>query len=180
MVLLACADGPFRTVSSVVFWGNVLKLDGRLRRAGKIGEFGRGLFVHLDKCDGMRVRREKSTGRAKGVYIGGRSARLEGSEKMDVVAMQEDKNVFKAVVRWEGKTTGKVGSSPFTAGVGAGASSAGRKGRGRGSKARASARQRGHINSDLRHNSGILRREEAIPLRRVSRCSKEVESERGG
>jgi hypothetical protein len=50
-----------------------------LRGAEEIGEFGRGLIVHLDKCDGMRVRREESTGRAKGMYMGGRSARLEGT-----------------------------------------------------------------------------------------------------
>jgi hypothetical protein len=144
-VVLPCADGPFCTVSAMVLGGNVLKLDGRLRGAEEIGEFDRGLIVHLDKCDGMRVRREESTGRAKGMHIGGRSARLEGNE-MDVVAMQEDKNVFKTVVRWDGKTTGKVGRSPFIAGVGVGASSAGRKGRSRGSKARASARRRRHSN----------------------------------
>jgi hypothetical protein len=53
--------------------------------------------------------------------IGGRSARLEGN-KMNVIAVKEDKNIFKAIVRWDRKTTGEVGRSPFTATDGARAS----------------------------------------------------------
>ena len=55
--------------------------------------------------DGARMRREESTGRAKSVNIRGRSARLEGN-KMNVIAVKEDKKIFKAIVRWDRKTTG--------------------------------------------------------------------------
>ena len=112
-VVLPCADGPFRTVSAVVLGGNVLKLDGRLRGAEKISEFNRGLIINLDKRDGMRMRREESTSRTKGMYIGGRRARLEGNE-MNIVAVKEEKNIFVTVMRGDRETTGEIGRSPFT------------------------------------------------------------------
>jgi hypothetical protein len=128
----------------VVLGGNVLKLDGRLRGAEKISEFNRGLIIHLDKRDGMRMRREESTSRTKGMYIGGRRARLEGNE-MNIVAVKQDKNILETVVRWDGETTGEVGRRPFAAGDGAGASGVGRKGRNRRSEARAIARRKRNI-----------------------------------
>ena len=64
--------------------------------------------------DWARMRRKENTGRAKSVNIRGRSARLEGN-KMNVIAVKEDKKIFKAIVRWDRKTTGEVGRSPFAA-----------------------------------------------------------------
>jgi hypothetical protein len=142
-VVLPCADGPFRAVGAVILGGNILTLDGRLRGAEKIGEVGRGLIIQLDVSDGTGMRREEGTGRAKSMDIRGSGARLEGNE-VNVIAMQQDKNIFETVVRWDGETTGEVGRRPFTAGNGAGASGVGRKGRNRGSKARASARRKSH------------------------------------
>ena len=72
--------------------------------------------------------------------IRGSGARLEGNE-VNVIAMQQDKNIFETVVRWDGETTGEVGRGPFAAGDCAGASGVGRKSRSRGSKARAGARR---------------------------------------
>jgi hypothetical protein len=92
------------------------------------GKFSRGLIIQLDMSERTRVRREEGTGGAKSMYIRGRGARLEGNE-MDIVAVQKDKNIFETIVRWDGKTTGEVGRSPFTAGDGARASGVGRKGR---------------------------------------------------
>jgi hypothetical protein len=126
-----CANGPFHAISSVVLGGNVLHLDNGLEGVEESGEFGGSLIVHLNIGNGARVRREESTGRTKNMDIRGRGARLEGKE-MDVVAVQKDKNIFETVVRWDGKTTGKVSRSPFAAGIGAGASDVGRKGRSRG------------------------------------------------
>ena len=41
---------------------------------------------------------------------------------MNVIAVKEEKNVFVTVMRWDRKTTGEVGRSPFTATNGARAS----------------------------------------------------------
>jgi hypothetical protein len=120
-------------VGAVILGWNILALDGRLRGAEKIGEFGRGLIIQLDVSDGTGMRREEGTGRAKSMDIRGSGARLEGNE-VNVIAMQQDKNIFETVVRWDGETTGEVGRRPLTAGHGAGASGVGRKGRNRGSK----------------------------------------------
>ena len=59
----------------------------------------------MDMSDGARMRREESTGRAKSVNIRGRGARLEG-DKVNVVTVQEDKKILKAIVRRDRKTTG--------------------------------------------------------------------------
>ena len=140
-VVFPCSDGSFRTVSAVVLGGNILHLDFRLRRAKESVKVSRGLIIHLDMSDGTRVRRKEGTGRAKSMNIGGRSARLEGN-KMNVIAVKEDKNIFKAIVRGDRKTTGEVGRSPFTATDGTRASGVGRKGQSRGSKARTRTRRR--------------------------------------
>jgi hypothetical protein len=142
-VVLPCADGPFRAVGAVVLGGNILALDGRLRGAETIGEFGRGLIIQLDVSDGTGMRREEGTGRAKSMYMRVRGARLEGNE-VNVIAVQQDKNIFETVMRWDRETTGEVGRRPFTAEDGAGGSGVRRKGRNRGSKARASARRKSH------------------------------------
>jgi hypothetical protein len=120
--------------------------------------------IHLDMSDGTRVRREKGTGRAKSMYIRGRGARLEGNE-MNIIAVKQDKDILKTVVRWDGKKTGEVGHSPFTAGDGARAS---------GGEARRELVRDGRdaAVTGPRQDSGILRREDAIPLRRVSRWPK--------
>jgi hypothetical protein len=166
-VVLPCADGPFRAVRAVILGGDILELDDGLGRAEESCEFRRGLIIHLDMSYGTRVRQEEGTGRAKSMYIRGRGARLEGNE-MNIIAVKQDKNTLKTVVRWDGKTTGEVGRSPFTAGDG--------------------ARSKGELVRDgrdaavtgPRQDSGILRREDPIPLRRVSRWPKKVERERGG
>ncbi len=46
-----------------------MALDGRLRGAEKIGEFGRGLIIQLDVSDGTGMRREEGTGRAKSMLV---------------------------------------------------------------------------------------------------------------
>jgi hypothetical protein len=64
-VVLPCADDPFHAVGAVIFGGNILALDGRLRRAEKFGEFGRGLIIQLDVSDGTVMRREHTRQRCE-------------------------------------------------------------------------------------------------------------------
>ncbi len=125
----------------MVLGGTILELDRGVRGSEKGGEVIGGLIIQLDMSEGTRVRREESTGRAISMYIRGRGARLKGNE-MDIIAVQQDKNILIAVVRWDGETTGEVDRGPFTAGDCAGASGVGRKSRSRGSKARAGARRK--------------------------------------
>ena len=75
----------------------------------------------MDISDWARMRRKENTGRAKSVIIRGRSARLEGN-KMNVIAVKEEKYVLVTVMRGDRETTGEVGRSPFTATDGARAS----------------------------------------------------------
>ena len=139
-VVFSCSDGPFRAVSAVVLGGNILHLYFGCTRAKESSKVSRGLIIHLDMSERTRVRREEGTGGAKSMYIRGRGARLEGNE-MDIVAVQKDKNIFETIVRWDGKTTGEVGRSPFTAMKGARASAVGGKGRDRRRKTRTRARR---------------------------------------
>ena len=96
-VVLSCSDRPFRAVSAVVLGGNILHLDVRLRRAKESVKVSRSLIVHLDMSNGTRVRRREGTGRAKGMNIGGRGARLKRDE-VNVTKMVKDEKVFKAKV----------------------------------------------------------------------------------
>ena len=85
--------------------------------------------------------REKRACRLEGRDVGRGSARRHGNV-VNVVKVQDDKNVVVAKTGWDGETTGEVGRRPFTAGDGAGASGGGRKGRNRGSEARTIARRK--------------------------------------
>ena len=117
-----------------------MHLDFGCTRAKEKSKVGRGLIIHLDMSERTRVRRKESTGRAKSMNIGGRGTRLEGN-KVNIIAVKEEKNVFVTVMRGDRETTGEVGRSPFTAMNGARASAVGGKGRDRRRKTRTRARR---------------------------------------
>ena len=129
--------------------------------------------------DGTRVRRKESTGRAKSMNIGGRGARLEGN-KMNIIAMKEKKNVFITVMRGDGKRP--VRSAAVHSLRQMVRERVASEGKEKVEEARRELERDGResVVTRLRQDEEILGREDAIPLRRVSRWPKEVERERGG
>ena len=95
----------------------------------------------------MGERRKELGGRAIGSNIRGSSAGFKGN-KVDVVMMHKEQDVFIAKVGWDGKPSGEVGSRPLTAMDGASFGEGGGKGRLEVCKTRAGARE---------HRQGINR-----------------------
>ena len=60
---------------------------------------------------------------------------------MDVVTVENEKNILVPIMRGDGETTGQIGRCPLTARNGARTGSVGRKGGGRRGKARANTRR---------------------------------------
>ena len=88
----------------------------------------------------MGERRKELGGRAIGSNIGGSSAGFKGN-KMDIIVVNKQQNIFIAKVGWDGKPSGEFGSRPLTAMNGAGARGRGGKGRLEVCKTRAGARE---------------------------------------
>jgi hypothetical protein len=88
----------------------------------------------------MGERRKELGGRAIGSNIGGSSAGFKGN-KMDIIVVNKQQNIFIAKVGWDRKPSGEVGSRPLTAMDGANFGEGGRKGRLEVCKTRAGARE---------------------------------------
>ena len=77
---------------------------------------------------------------------------------MDIITVENEKNILVPIMRRDGETTGKIGRCPLTARNGARARRAGRKGGGRRGKARASTRR-----GELREHKTQTRRRDFLP-----------------
>ena len=77
---------------------------------------------------------------------------------MDVIAVENEKNVLVSIMRRDGETTGKISRCPLTARNGARARRVERKGGGRRGKARANTRRGG-----LRKHNTQTRRRDFLP-----------------
>jgi hypothetical protein len=77
---------------------------------------------------------------------------------MDIITVENEKNILVPIMRRDGETTGKIGRCPLTARNGARARRAGRKGGGRRGKARANTRR-----GELREHKTQTRRRDFLP-----------------